>query len=360
MRDVHRQQMMSNPIMYTLALGSVVLMGSGMLYALYLNIKVAREMGNYPEAVGLKLRKAIYFTDHNPDPPRAAKAYVAALEAAQEAGLHMLDDAVLGIWLEMARFLEKFGQDREAIDVLETQRQRCLDWIDQHGAEEENAGNRTRILQKAIQMAFKIGQLYAGPNYPDRQKSEQFLVWSVETFLKENQRRRREGLKPGEGEMGLDANQQGAQLEGLGHHYEEKGNFYFAGQLFLQALAVKPEQDCHSVILMNNIAAALAQQRPVVEPGTPPPTPAQLRESGRAWLRRAIEMAGSVKPPKRDEECDRGCVAATHNLGEFAEMDGDVREAREKYEEAASIAHAIRFDEGLIAAEEGIRRLQKR
>ena len=108
---------------------------------------------------------------------------------------------------------------------------------------------------------------------------------------------------------------------------------------------------------MNNIAAATAQQKLVPEPGQPPVSPAQLRESGRAWANRALELAAKIKPPERGEECDRGCVVATHNLGEFAEMDGNLREARERYEEAGSIAHAISFEEGVISANEGLRRL---
>ena len=120
---------------------------------------------------------------------------------------------------------------------------------------------------------------------------------------------------------------------------------------------LKTKTDCHSVVLMNNIAAAIAQQRPVTEPGTPPPSPAQLRESGKVWANRALELAATIKPPDRNTECDHGCVVATHNLGEFAEMDGNVAEARERYEEAGSIAHAIGFEEGVISANEGLKRL---
>ena len=108
---------------------------------------------------------------------------------------------------------------------------------------------------------------------------------------------------------------------------------------------------------MNNLAASLAQQVPPSEPGVPPPSPAQLRESGRAWAKQALTLAASIAPPERNAECDRGCVAATHNLGEFAEMDGNIAEARSRYEEAGSIAHAIGFEEGVTSANEGLRRL---
>ncbi|KAL9054879.1 MAG: hypothetical protein Q9162_003912 [Coniocarpon cinnabarinum] len=316
-------------------------------------------MADYPESVGIRLRRARYFADVQPDPPQALKNYVAALSEAHEEKMHPLSDAVVGIWVDMARVLEKYGNIQQAIEVLETQRQRCLDWIEHNGEKEDCAGERGRLLTWAIQLASKIGELFTNPMHPNRQKSEEFLVWSVETTLKENERKRKEGLRPGEDAEIIDQDQQGAQLESLGNNFEEQNNFAYASQLFLQALMLKTKTDCHNVVLMNNIAAAIAQQRPTLEPGTPPPSPAQLRDSGRVWATRALELAEKIKPPTRDAECDRGCVVATHNLGEFAEMDGNVTEARERYEEAGSIAHAIGFEEGVISANEGLKRLSR-
>ena len=54
-----------------------------------------------------------------------------------------------------------------------------------------------------------------------------------------------------------------------------------------------------------------------------------------------------------------GCAVATHNLGEFAEMDGDIAEARRKFEEAKSLSKAIGFQEGVINSEDALRRLEK-
>lgn len=170
-------------------------------------------MADYPENVGIKLRKARYFADVNPDPAKAAKCYMQALAAAAEENMHPMSNAVMGIWIDMARFLENIGNVQQAIEALESQRQKALEWIELHGDKEGNAGDRTRLLQKSIQLAHKIGELYTSPYCLDRQKSEQFLIWSVETLLKENERRRKEGLKPGEGDFGVDQDQAGAQLE---------------------------------------------------------------------------------------------------------------------------------------------------
>ena len=69
--------------------------------------------------------------------------------------------------------------------------------------------------------------------------------------------------------------------------------------------------------------------------------------------------ASQIKSPDRDEECDMGCAVATHNLGEFFEMEGKISEARQKYEEAASLAKKISFSEGLTNARAGLKRVKE-
>lgn len=108
---------------------------------------------------------------------------------------------------------------------------------------------------------------------------------------------------------------------------------------------------------MNNLSICLAQQDPPPMPGQAPTSRSALVANARAWSQKAIEIATSIKPPERDEECDVGCAVATHNLGEFAEMDGNIVEARKRYEEARSIAKAIEFKEGVENSERAIKRI---
>lgn len=336
-------------------------------------MKVRREMGNYPENVGLKLRRGIYFTDHNLDVAQAMKAYTAAIQLAEEARMHPLSDEVLAIYTEMARLFEKIGEVQRSIDVYIALTGNISKWMEAQGHEEDMRAQRTRLLAKAVTYNTKLGELYSSEYVGDRENAEKSLVWAVETALREKQRRQTEGVRPGEGDW-IDDDQMGSQLEGLsmpadlplhctdlpvalGHAYEEKNNHFFASQLFLQALMIKPRQDCHSVVLMNNLAAAVAQQSPPSSPGQPPPSREQLVESGRTWAMQALRLAAGIKPPLRNQECDQGCAVATHNLGEFAEMDGNIAEARDRYEEAESLANAINFPEGVANANEGLRRL---
>ena len=58
-------------------------------------------------------------------------------------------------------------------------------------------------------------------------------------------------------------------------------------------------------------------------------------------------------------ECDLACAVATHNLGEFAERNGQIGEARKRYREAISIAKAIGFTESVENSREGLKRISK-
>jgi hypothetical protein len=110
---------------------------------------------------------------------------------------------------------------------------------------------------------------------------------------------------------------------------------------------------------VNNLSISLAQQIPPPTPGQPAVSRSALVGNARAWAEKAIVVASKINPPERNDECDIGCAVATHNLGEFAEMDGNIAEARKRFEEAKSLAKAIGFQEGIINSEEALRRISK-
>lgn len=110
---------------------------------------------------------------------------------------------------------------------------------------------------------------------------------------------------------------------------------------------------------MNNLSISLAQQDPPPNPGEPATSRSALVDNGRAWAQKAQAVAAKIASPERTEECDQACAVATHNLGEFAEMDGNIAEARKRFEEAKSLAKAIGFQEGITNADEALRRVQK-
>lgn len=176
----------------------------------------------------------------------------------------------------------------------------------------------------------------------------------------------------------------------LGHLYDSKDKHHLSAPLFLNALSLCPPKSCHSVILMNNLATSIAQQRPPPSFSTPTPSPERSRTDSKSllksktprapiaaqtpetmpspadyraqatlWAQNALQLAQSVKPPDRTEECDVGCAVATHNLGEFAEMAGDLGIATKYYREAESLAKGIGFEDGVTNAQEGLVRVEK-
>jgi hypothetical protein len=144
--------------------------------------------------------------------------------------------------------MEKIQQYRKAIDILESVKRDNLRWVEELGYAPGNEGKRTRVLGKTVGISVKLGELYANQYIDEKDAAEERLVWATETVLKEQARREKEGVKPGEGEW-LDVDQIGASMEALGHHYEEKNQHYLAAPLFLQALALSPPASCHTAVL---------------------------------------------------------------------------------------------------------------
>lgn len=125
-------------------------------------------------------------------------------------------------------------------------------------------------------------------------------------------------------------------------------------------------------VAVNNISTCLSQQSPPPSndalalssaptdfPVTNTPPRAVLLDQARQWATKAIAHAATIPSADKTEECDFGCAVATHNLGEFYEMEGKIKEARQKYEEAANLAKSLGFKEGQINARAGLKRLKE-
>ena len=122
-------------------------------------------------------------------------------------------------------------------------------------------------------------------------------------------------------------------------------------------MSLSPPGSCHTVVLMNNLAIALALQHPPSTPSQPNPSATDQISSARSWAKKALALAGSIVPPERTEECDRGCAVATANLGDFAQMEGDLEEAKRRWEEGRSLSKAIGFQEGEQETKDKLKRL---
>ena len=121
---------------------------------------------------------------------------------------------ILGLKIQAAAYLEKLGLYQKAIDVLEEVRADTLKWNERFGDQPENAQKRTRLLVKAIQMSYKLGEYYMHPTIGDKEAAESKMAWAVTAILKENERRQKPGIKAEDLEGWIGPDETGAALEG--------------------------------------------------------------------------------------------------------------------------------------------------
>lgn len=305
----------AHPYLVSLATAAILAGTAGIAYANYLySSYIIASFHKYPEPVAQKLRRAIYYTNIDLDPKNALKYYKQGLELANELGMDPFSNEIIGVKIQVAALMEKIQNYPKAIQVLEILRNDCLEWEQKFGQLDDHKEKRTRIMKQLVAMSVKLGELYSNQYIQDSKSAEERLVWALETSLREKQRRKQPGVLEKEGEWMSD-DEMGASMEALAHNYEGQDKHYLATPLFLQALSFKAEQDCHSVILMNNLAISIAQQRPPADSETKPPSQATLVDNASQWAQKALDLAAQIQPPARDDECDVGCAVALHNLG---------------------------------------------
>ena len=381
------------------------------------------EFSRYPEPVANTLRRAIYYTNYKPDPELALKYYKRAMEQVKDVGLDPFSDEVLGIRIQVSFWLQKIGSYRASIDVLESVLGDCRKWIDAMelsaeegkvnasgfaatdaaelsppktgaepttkpavGAKKQHAGNsadgdtepetetlwrkRQRLLAKAIGTAVKLGELYANEHVLKADKSHDHLVWAVETSLREFQRRRTDGVRPGE-QAWLSPSELGGMMESLGRDYERRSQFQLATPLFFQALKLC-ESPCHRAVIMNNLAVCFAQH-PIYSPGMAeltesikqltetaalPRTRNECLEAGMNWAENAYMHGKDVKGDERTPECGEACAVALCNWGDVAALLGKTDVAADKYRQCIEMSTKMEFPAGVQQAQEGLARLK--
>ncbi|RKF73262.1 TPR repeat-containing protein P27G11.02 [Golovinomyces cichoracearum] len=312
----------------------------------------------FPEPVAKQLRKAIFYTNVDLKPSLALKYYKEAVRIGEELGIDRFSDEMMGIKVQIALLFEKCEKYSKAIEVLEAVRSDNLKWLEVVGFREGWEARRNKVLRKTVQISVKLGDLYSNIHVLEQGLAEERLTWAVEETLREQQRRLKEGIKEDEGSW-FDEDEIGSQFETLAHMHEEKNRHYLSAPLFLQALNLSPPKSCHTVVLMNNLAASLVQQVPTALNTAVPDARDSLITNATKFAEKAIALAGKIQPPERNEECDTGCTVAIFNLAEIAEMRGDLINARKKYEEAAEMAKSIGFKVGLKKSRTALKRIEK-
>lgn len=396
LRAAYRQAPEEFVLAVTILVGLVGVMGY--IVHMYFNYFYSDTFTRYPEDVAQSLRRALYFSNMSPDPPRALKYWKKAIEQCEEHRLDYFSDEVIGLKIMLSQWLVESYNFNAAIKVLETVLKDCKRWVDvmeksvadgtapkilrpppvdKDGnpvdIEEEVEtiwGKRTRVLGKAVQISNKLGELYADEHVLEPETAHEHLAWGVSTALAELRRRTVEGLKEGEGHW-MNAQEIGGALEAFAHSFETRSQFDLALPLFFQALKLC-EDPCHSAVLMNNLAISYAQHparavestlledapKDLKSPNAPYSRVTHL-ESARRWASNAYQHATETKGEARTPECDEACAVALCNLGDIASLLADFPEARKRFEQALDVSQKLNYAPGVVQAREGLRRLER-
>ncbi|KAJ5109169.1 hypothetical protein N7456_005844 [Penicillium angulare] len=416
-REASKGIFRKNPVLLPLAIVSLISAIGAFAYISYEELtRVAPQYHKFPPPMADALRTAVYYTEIDLNPPKALQAYKEALRLGAELGMHPYSDEVLGVKLKVAMMLEKAGLMKPAIEVLERTKDEAMKWIEEgrntepatigpvkpqteqknasvkatadevqintealQDAEKElralhefEARQRDRALKKVVGMQMKLGELYASEYIQDDKKAEAAQVAAVELCLKEMHRRQKLGLPVGsaaavEGveESWLNMTEIATALTELASTYSAKERHELAMPLYLRSLelirtAEGDSPSCKQVTLLNDVASAMVGQMHQPSQQKPSVSRDQIVEAARQWAQKSIDVAARIQPPVRDEECDVTCVVATYNLGEIAELQNKPDVAKQRYNEARSLAKGLGFDEGISMADSALKRLVKK
>ncbi|KAI1966723.1 hypothetical protein LOZ58_000211 [Ophidiomyces ophidiicola] len=402
-KDIWRERPIGMPAMLIFALGTT----GFLIYLIYDHVtRVEPQFARFPAPVSDRLRKAIYYTEFDLNPVAALHWYKQALIAADLSGLHPFSEEVLGIRLHIVQMLEKAEMIKPAIELLETLQKDCVEWVnngrrkemvryrerssrnqakDSSTAEDENIEQEKQIeeeqrralaMKRAAGCGVKLAELYSSDYIRDSEKAEEALIKAVDLSRAELQYRRGKNLPVFQVEGGyyLNLTEVASAFNELADLFARKGRNDLSTALYMQSLSLikEDEQDrpstCAQVVLLNNIASQMAEQaqNPSPPPAAttsgahmPPVSRDQLLYAASEWAKKAIDVADKIQPPARNQECDQGCLTATYNLGEIAEMQGHFTEAKKYYVEAREIATRIQVPEGVERVNEAMERIKR-
>ena len=112
---------------------------------------------------------------------------------------------------------------------------------------------------------------------------------------------------------------------------------------------------------MNNLSISLALQNSPPTAGIPSPSSASQIDAAKTWARKALAVDRALQgKQERTGECDEACAVTMVNMGDFAEMEGDLQEARRWYGEGMELSKRVGFKEGVKRGKEGLQSLDKR
>ena len=177
--------------------------------------RLRKDFHGFPDEVAARLRLALWYTnDRHFNPEKALHHYKEALVLANKAEMDPFGDQYFGMRLKIAAFFEKINTIPKAIELLEHDRQQYIKAVEMLSAREGREERRAQVLFKTIALNAKLAEYYSHEQVQDDEAAEERLVWAVTALLKEQERRRSEGIKESIDNQWISDEQTGGTLEG--------------------------------------------------------------------------------------------------------------------------------------------------
>ncbi|KAF6764144.1 hypothetical protein DFP72DRAFT_870869 [Ephemerocybe angulata] len=277
---------------------------------------------------------------------------------------------VSGIAIALAGVLEADGKAENAYHIY----QEALQVLQVEGSDSPTARIRSGLSpperMRAVAIAYKLGELAHALGKP-KEEEEKWLVYSVESVLKDVMGSSEADFEPKEGAAQLKELMEtlrtprwavkhdiAAPFEALGAFYSREGKIIYAMPLYLQAISIlmppppqstTAEDQCRAAQLMGNISELILRTKN---------DPESLVQA-EAWANKGLEIASRVRKGSFTTHpvCEVAYACMLFNLGMIREMSGDQTKARELFTQSLDQSRIIGLHEGIENAEKAIHEL---
>lgn len=328
------------------------------------------KLGSYPPAVERHLRNAIWYTEVKPEPSIAADSFTKAIEQAEREAMDPFSRECTGIHIRLAAALEKFGQARGAVEVLDRLVNDLLERIEdidrgwvtprnrkrnhphtgeaealQMGADAEASAEareieKNRLLKQVIECKAKISHLYESDFIQDYASSKRVIDEAMKMLLEAMHDPK--GLQFDQNRVGISATEAGALLIQAGNSHVSSQDYATALEIFKLALipvrkATKGKPSCREAFVLscmhNVVSMMLDSSEPIID-GKHATEAAitEARQTVLSWAQQSRQCAQAVEPTESDEMCQRAILTSFFDTASILTDLGQIKAAREAYE----------------------------
>ena len=276
-----------------------------------------------------------------------------------------------GIHIRFAAALEKFGQAKGAVEIMERLVNELVERIQdidrgrvtsRAGGRPESCGSeiqgpkaesaaelspeareteRARLLKQVIRCKVKTSQLYESDHIQDDASAKRVIDEAMKILI--DSMRDPRSLQFDENRAGISADEAAAMLSQVGESHVVCGSYDTALDAFKFALialrkATEGKPSCQEAYTLSNMSTAvtmmLKSSSPVID--GKPATEASVKQAHQIkadWAKQSLQCAQSVEPAQQNHLCALAVIASWSNMASTLIELGDLKGAKAMWEQ---------------------------